>query len=121
MRSLTILLCIVSINFLSLKVNSLELTIPIVIYENLSKNILTSENFSAENFNFIESDSRIQDYIFSPDSEIASPFAINLENKIIIVALKARPDIFLVKYSFVHSGESFSKCSLIISKQILIP
>tara|TARA_B110000444_G_scaffold86204_1_gene81488 strand:+ start:3465 stop:5339 length:1875 start_codon:yes stop_codon:yes gene_type:complete len=94
------------------------------IGENLSKNILTSENFSAENFNFIESDSRIQDYIFSPDSEIASPFAINLENKIIIVALKGVKESSLMSYEditedadkLLSEDKAIEKQSLLMSQ-----
>ena len=94
------------------------------IGENLSKNILTSENFSAENFNFIESDSRIQDYIFSPDSEIASPFAINLENRIIIVALKEVKESSLMSYEditedadiLLSEAKAIEKQSLLMSQ-----
>ena len=54
----------------------------------LSANILESDflalnNFISENFN-----SRVRDYIFSPDTQENVPFAIDLEESILVVSLK---------------------------------
>ena len=49
----------------------------------LESNFLTSNNFVSEEF-----DSRVRDYIFSPDTQKSEPFAIDLEESILVVSLK---------------------------------
>ena len=49
----------------------------------LESDFLTSNNFVSEKF-----DSRVRDYIFSPDTQESVPFAIDLEESILVVSLK---------------------------------
>jgi hypothetical protein len=49
----------------------------------IESKMLTKKNFVSENF-----DSRVRDYIFSPDTEANIPFAIDLDNSILVVSLK---------------------------------
>jgi peptidyl-prolyl cis-trans isomerase D len=46
-------------------------------------NMLTKNNFVSDNF-----DARVRDYIFSPDTEANVPFAIDLDESILVVSLK---------------------------------
>jgi len=49
----------------------------------LESNFVTANNFVSESF-----DSRVRDYIFSPDTLENVPFAIDLEESILVVSLK---------------------------------
>ncbi|MDA7542510.1 SurA N-terminal domain-containing protein [Gammaproteobacteria bacterium] len=54
----------------------------------LSANILESDFLALNNFISENFDSRVRDYIFSPDTQENVPFAIDLEESILVVSLK---------------------------------
>ena len=58
------------------------------ISNSLSADILESDFLTSINFVSEEFDSRVRDYIFSPDTQESVPFAIDLEESILVVSLK---------------------------------
>ena len=78
------------------------------IGESLTQDILSSEQFSFNNFSFIEKDPKIKEYIFSPDSEIGQSYAIDLEDSILVVALKDIDEAALKVFSDVKENVSSS-------------
>ena len=58
------------------------------ISNSLSADILESDFLTSNNFVSEEFDSRVRDYIFSPDTQKSEPFAIDLEESILVVSLK---------------------------------
>ena len=58
------------------------------ISNSLSADILESDFLTSNNFVSEEFDSRVRDYIFSPDTQESVPFAIDLEESILVVSLK---------------------------------
>ena len=59
------------------------------VSESISKTLGEASAKVASNFNFEIDDFRIKDFVFSPDSEIDVPVAINLDDSIIVISLTA--------------------------------
>ena len=57
------------------------------IAENITKDISEGGIFTKSNFDFFLSNTQIKDYIFSTDSLINEPYAIELEDKVIVLAI----------------------------------
>jgi peptidyl-prolyl cis-trans isomerase D len=91
------------------------------IADTLSKDIQTSENVSKESFEFLIDDSRIKDYIFSPETSIGNSYAISLDNSIVVLSLSKIIEPQLMEYEKVRelaqdyllSDKAVEKLSLI--------
>ena len=59
------------------------------VSQSISKTLGEASAKVASNFNFEIDDFRVKDFVFSPDSEIDVPVAINLDNSIIVISLTA--------------------------------
>ena len=73
------------------------------IGSSIGQEILASEKYTSQDFNFDIKDSRIQDYVFSPDAEIGSTFSIELDESILILSLKDIEESYLLEYSSVKA------------------
>ena len=91
------------------------------IADTLSKDIQTSENVSKESFEFSIDDSRIKEYIFSPETNIGSSYAISIDNSIVVLSLSKITEPELMEYEKVRelaqdyllSDKAVEKLSLI--------
>ena len=59
------------------------------VSQSISKALGEASAKVASNFNFEIDDFRVKDFVFSPDSEIDVPVAINLDDSIIVISLTA--------------------------------
>ena len=59
------------------------------VSQSISKTLGEASAKVASNFNFEIDDFRVKDFVFSPDSEIDVPVAINLDDSIIVISLTA--------------------------------
>jgi parvulin-like peptidyl-prolyl isomerase len=57
------------------------------IAESIDKEVSRSKTFTQSNYDFYIADSVISDYLFSADSQINEPIAIELEDKVIVVSI----------------------------------
>ena len=57
------------------------------IAENITKDISEGGSFTESNFDFFIPNTEIKDYIFSIDSSVNEPYAIELEDKVIVLAV----------------------------------
>ena len=73
------------------------------IASSIGQEILASNKYTSEDFDFDIKDSRIQDYVFSPDTEVDSTFAIDLDESILVVSLKDVEESSLLEYSSVRA------------------
>ena len=73
------------------------------IGSSIGQEILASEKYTSQDFNFDIKDPRIQDYVFSPDAEIGSTFSIELDESILILSLKDIEESYLLEYSSVKA------------------
>jgi peptidyl-prolyl cis-trans isomerase D len=73
------------------------------IGSSIGQEILESEKYTSQDFNFDIKDPRIQDYVFSPDAEIGSTFSIELDESILILSLKDIEESYLLEYSSVKA------------------
>jgi hypothetical protein len=73
------------------------------IASSIGQEILASNKYTSQDFDFDIKDSRIQDYVFSPDAEIGSTFAIDLDESILVISLKDVEESSLLKYSSVRA------------------
>ena len=73
------------------------------IGSSIGQEILVSEKYTSQDFNFDIKDPRIQDYVFSPDAEIGSTFSIELDESILILSLKDIEESYLLEYSSVKA------------------
>ena len=62
------------------------------VADSLSKDISEGGSVTKSNFNFYISDAKIAEYIFSVDSSINQPYAIELEDKVIVLAITSITD-----------------------------
>ena len=91
------------------------------IADTLSKDIQTSENVSKESFEFSIDDSRIKEYIFSPETTIGNSYAISIDNSIVVLSLSKITEPELMEYEKVRelaqdyllSDKAVEKLSLI--------
>ena len=90
--------------------------------ESLSKPIIEVTEKKETNFNFSIDDSRVKDFIFSPDTEIDTPAAINLDDSIIVISLNSIKKPTLQDFKDV-SGEAnklLSESKTIEKKNLLV-
>jgi peptidyl-prolyl cis-trans isomerase D len=73
------------------------------IGSSIGQEILASEKYTSQDFNFDIKDPRIQDYVFSPDAEIGSTFSIELDENILILSLRDIEESYLLEYSSVKA------------------
>jgi peptidyl-prolyl cis-trans isomerase D len=73
------------------------------IGSSIGQEILASEKYTSQDFNFDIKDPRIQDYVFSPDAEIGSTFSIELDESILVLSLKDIEESYLLEYSSVKA------------------
>ena len=73
------------------------------IASSIGQEILASNKYTSQDFDFDIKDSRIQDYVFSPDAEIGSTFAIDLDESILVISLKDIEESSLLEYSSVRA------------------
>ena len=57
------------------------------IAEYISKNLKTSELYTQENYSFDLNNPEIRNYLFSPDSKLDAPYAIELDDMVIVMSL----------------------------------
>ncbi|MDA9754833.1 SurA N-terminal domain-containing protein [Gammaproteobacteria bacterium] len=57
------------------------------IAEYISKNLKTSELYTQENYSFDFNSPEIRNYLFSPDSKLDAPYAIELDDMVIVMSL----------------------------------
>ena len=92
------------------------------IGESLSKSVIQVTEIKETNFNFSIDDSRVKDFIFSPDSEIDAPVAINLDDSIIVISLNSIKEPSLQDYKDVsdEANNLLSESKTIEKKNLLI-
>jgi peptidyl-prolyl cis-trans isomerase D len=92
------------------------------IGESLSKPIIEVTGQKENNFNFSIDDFRVKDFIFSPDSEIDAPVAINLDDSIIVISLNSIKEPTLQDYKDVsaEANNLLSESKTIEKKNLLI-
>tara|TARA_B110000438_G_scaffold115339_1_gene112993 strand:+ start:522 stop:2393 length:1872 start_codon:yes stop_codon:yes gene_type:complete len=73
------------------------------IASSIGQEILASNKYTSQDFDFDIKDSRIQDYVFSPDAEIGSTFAIDLDESILVISLKDVEESSLLEYASVRA------------------
>ena len=62
------------------------------VADSLSKDISEGGSVTKSNFNFYISDAKIAEYIFSTDSSINQPYAIEFEDKVLVLAITSITD-----------------------------
>ena len=71
------------------------------ISESLDKGLSEVTGAKLSSFNFEIDDPRVEDFVFSPESQIGIPFAINTDNSIIVLSLSSVSEPFLKNYDEV--------------------
>ena len=71
------------------------------ISEFLDKGLSEITGAKLSSFNFEIDDPRVEDFVFSPESQIGIPFAINTDNSIIVLSLSSVSEPFLKNYDEV--------------------
>ena len=92
------------------------------IGESLSKPIIEVTGKKATNFNFSIDDSRVKDFVFSPEYEIGAPVAINLDDSIIVISLTSIKEPSLQDYEDVSDevNKLLSESKTIEKKNLLV-
>ena len=92
------------------------------IGESLSKSVIEVTGTKETNYNFSIDDPRVKDYIFSPDSKIDAPVAINLDDSIIVISLNSIKEPSLQDYKDVsdEANNLLSESKTIEKKNLLI-
>ena len=94
------------------------------ISESVSKTLSEVSGKQSRNFEFEIDDSRVKDFVFSPDSEIGTPVVINLDDSIIVIALTAISEPVLQNYDDVSDeankllsqNKTIEKTNLLVSE-----
>ena len=92
------------------------------IGESLSKPIIEVAGKKETNFNFSVDDSRVKDFVFSPEYEIGAPVAINLDDSIIVISLNSIKEPSLQDYEDVSDevNKLLSESKTIEKKNLLV-
>ena len=92
------------------------------IGESLSKSVIEVTGTKETNYNFSIDDPRVKDYIFSPDSKIDAPVAINLDDSIIVISLNSIKEPSLQDYKDVsdEANNLLSESKTIEKKNLLV-
>ena len=94
------------------------------ISESLSVNLAEVKGVTLNNFNFEIDDPRVKDFVFSPDSQIGIPFAINTDDSILVLSLSRIIEPSLQNYDEVANevsklltdNKTIEKKSLLVSE-----
>ena len=94
------------------------------ISESVSRTLSEVIGKQSRNFEFEIDDSRVKDFVFSPDSEIGTPVVINLDDSIIVIALTAISEPVLQNYDDVSDeankllsqNKTIEKTNLLVSE-----
>ena len=94
------------------------------ISKSVSKTLSEVSGKQSRNFEFEIDDSRVKDFVFSPDSEIGTPVVINLDDSIIVIALTAISEPVLQNYDDVSDeankllsqNKTIEKTNLLVSE-----
>jgi peptidyl-prolyl cis-trans isomerase D len=94
------------------------------ISESLSVNVAEVKGVTLNNFNFVIDDPRVKDFVFSPDSQIGIPFAINTDDSILVLSLSRIIEPSLQNYDEVANevsklltdNKTIEKKSLLVSE-----
>ena len=94
------------------------------ISKSVSKTLSEVSGKQSRNFEFKIDDSRVKDFVFSPDSEIGTPVVINLDDSIIVIALTAISEPVLQNYDDVSDeankllsqNKTIEKTNLLVSE-----
>ena len=97
------------------------------ISETLSKSVNEEKGSQLSNFNFEIDDDRVKDFVFSPDSKIGVPVAINMDNSIVVISLSSITEPSLQNYEKVADEASklladkkaFEKKNLLVSELVV--
>ena len=91
------------------------------IAESINKVVSFSELFTKSNYDFYIPDFTIRDYLFSPDSKTDEPYAIELEDKVVVVSISliSKPELQLFEKVAEDVADSLSE-SKAIEKLALI-
>ena len=76
------------------------------ISEDLSKVVMKSDLYNSSNYNFEFNNSEIKDYLFSSNSPINKPYAIDLGDKIIILSINQINESSLQPFESVNDSVS---------------
>ena len=76
------------------------------IGESISREILDESDKQLSDFDFVVSNTTIQDFIFSPDTEIGKPTILNLDDTIIVLSLKEIKEPKLQNFDDVYADAS---------------
>ena len=81
------------------------------ISDDLLIDVSTTELYTESNYSFYINDNQIKDYIFSIDSNLDEPYAFELNDKVIVVAINSISEPFLKPYEQVAGdvGELLSQ------------
>lgn len=91
------------------------------IASSLSKNLIKVENKELNSFDFVINDSRISDFLFSPDSQIGATGVINLGDSIIVLAVKSIEEPSIQPYEDVKDlVEDYLSENKKVEKQTLL-
>ena len=76
------------------------------IGESISREIIDESDKQLSDFDFVVSNTAIQDFIFSPDSEIGKPTILNLDDSIIVLSIKEIKEPKLQNFDDVYADAS---------------
>ena len=76
------------------------------IGESISREILDESDKQLSDFDFVVSNTTIQDFIFSPDTEIGKPTILNLDDSIIVLSIKEIKEPKLQNFDDVYADAS---------------
>ena len=92
------------------------------ISETVSKTIIEVSGKQSSNFDFEIDDFRVKDFIFSPDSEVGAPTAIDLDDSIVVIELTSISKPVLQNYDDVaeKAAELLSDNKTIKKRNLLV-
>ena len=92
------------------------------ISESVSKTIIEVSGKQSSNFDFEIDDFRVKDFIFSPDSEVGTPAAIDLDDSIVVIELTSISEPLLQNYDDVaeKAAELLSDNKTIEKRNLLV-
>ena len=96
------------------------------ISETLTKSVNEVTGAQLSNFNFEIDDDRVKDFVFSPNSKIGVPVAINMDDSIVVISLSSITEPSLENYDKVADeasklladNKAFEKKNLLVSELV---
>ena len=97
------------------------------IGETLTKSVNEFNGAQLSNFNFEIDDDRVKDFVFSPDSKIGVPAAINMDDSIVVISLSSITEPSLQNYEKVADeasklladNKAYEKKNLLVSELVI--